>query len=387
MNVIMISPFPSLDINSPESGVAQYTRNLMDDISNDFSVNVLSQKSTTISFHRKNIKIINTWGKSLLSCNLITRQLRPKDISVIHLQHEFRILGSSFSTQLLLLKLQLIRKKVAPIAVTIHGVPSKKDVNKQFISRNHLKSPVFVMRYFVKLTMWSIKSMSEAVIVHSEIFKDSLIEDYGYSRNRIHVIPIGTSNDVKLNQGTSVSSSGKNVLFFGFLTGYKLPELIIEASKLLEDDQIKFNFCVSYNSRIKNKQYNKRYELLMNSVKNMGVRASWSSYIPDNQVPNLLSSNDVIILPYTDFIAGSGIASLAESYGLKICFSEALRPLFGDNQYEFSLTPSSLASSIMKALTQENFVNSSLVESMTSRESSAATEALWCSLAATRVFS
>jgi glycosyltransferase involved in cell wall biosynthesis len=221
-------------------------------------------------------------------------------------------------------------------------------------------------------------------IVHHPYFKEVLVEDYGFNKTSIEVVLPGTLSNNGLEKASNSHSSFapkersvKNVLVFGFLTSYKLPELVVDVATAMQNAPVHFTICVSKNPRAESRSYLERYESLRKSVLALGDKATWSSYVPDEEVPNFFENADLLVLPYVDCISVSAVASMANAHGVKICFSAPLRLLFPSSNLEFELTVPSLAAAITKGLDGDNVNPGNLPELVSWEDTARQTASLW----------
>jgi glycosyltransferase involved in cell wall biosynthesis len=173
----------------------------------------------------------------------------------------------------------------------------------------------------------------------------------------------------------SGDGEGLEVLTLGFLTGYKLPELVVEVAESGLLAGTVFRFCIGLNPRIKDPGYVARYAGLEERVKALGSRAVWSGYVPDEKLAETFASASALVLPYTECVSTSAVAALAQHFGVAVCHSRPLRPLFGAGPLEFELEVESLVAALSQARTDKSHPQKEL---FTSWEASAgATSDVW----------
>jgi glycosyltransferase involved in cell wall biosynthesis len=360
MKVAMISPMPAISGAVPESGVSGYAYSLVTHMPPTVAIDVVAQKSAVPFEAASGVHILHSWRPGLHAANDIVSSLRRIDVDLIHLQHEFRIFGGTWSTAAVVEQLRRRRTLDAPITTTLHGVVPMSEIDNDFLRRYDIPGKPQIAQRAIRLAHRSVRELSTMTIVHHPYFKEVLVNDYSFDESSIAVVlPGALSNNGAVEQSNSESSLPhtvrpiKNVLVFGFLTSYKLPELVVDVASAT-DEPIHFTFCVSKNPRAESKSYLERYESLKKSVFALGDRATWSGYVPDAEVPRFFENTDLLVLPYVDCISVSAVASLADAHGVKICFSEPLRPLFSSSNLEFDLTVPSLASAITRGLNRDS---------------------------------
>jgi glycosyltransferase involved in cell wall biosynthesis len=225
------------------------------------------------------------------------------------------------------------------VVTTLHGIVQPDDVTDEFLARSYLPRHERIARTAFRAAYRLIDAASSAIIVHHEYFAKALSDNYGIDSRKIHVVPFGVE-EVRSTTET-ISEHRRTALMFGFLTGYKLPEVVVD---LAESDLMpdwSFRFCVGKNPRMSSDSYRDRYEALRARVENLeGSRAKWSGYVPEDELPAVFGEAEVLILPYTECLSGSAVANLARSYGIGVCYSRQLEPIFGESQAMFSLDES-----------------------------------------------
>ena|GEM_PF-4335428 len=383
IKVAVVSPFPTISRVSPESGVAGYSFTLARHLPPSAAVDVIAQRSAELMTASPNLNILRSWRPGFLAANDITSSLAVIDVDLIHLQHEFRLFGGVVPTAAVIEALRFRRSVAVPVVVTLHGVIPVSEISKDFLRRSHVRGAPQLARLAVHAALRSIKKLSAITIVHNQYFKDVLVADYRFKESLISVIPPGVPN-ISERRRLSISAvdaveigSAKNVLVFGFLTSYKRPELVVDTAVAMKDELVRFTFCVSANPRTNSKAYLARYESLKNSVLALGEKATWSGFIPDDEVPQLFENADLLVLPYVDCVSVSAVASLAISHGVKICYSAPLSPIFPSSDLKFELSVASLAVAIKKGIELDGGVPERETGLISWNETAQRTLALW----------
>lgn len=345
-SIAVVSPLPAPHGSEPTSGVGQYLVEILERIDDRFDVTVLAGKETefrTIG----HAKVLPTWSPDRRCVPQVLGALRSIRPDVIHLQHEFNLFGGLIPTALLTGAVGTGYFIGRPPVVTIHGVVDRTTVTPEFLAMNHLAVPPSIVRSSLSLAYRSIAMASSRIIVHHDHFKQVLTGSYGINPAKVEVIPHGSHVHLSNHpRRTTRDLDGPIVLVFGFLTGYKLPELVAQLAEEKRVPNAHFRFCVGKNPRINSAGYLARYVNLSDRVKQLGSDATWSGYAPDHELAEIFGSSDIVVLPYTECLSGSGVASLAHSHGVAVCYSRQLRPLFGSSPAEFELNTESLARAI-----------------------------------------
>jgi glycosyltransferase involved in cell wall biosynthesis len=380
----MISPLPAVSGAIPESGVSGYALSLVSHMPPSVTIDVIAQKSAEPVINTPGLRILRSWRPGAHAAKDILSALRPIDFDLIHLQHEFRLFGGTFPTAAVVEYLRRSRRLKVPIISTLHGVVPMSEIDSDFLRRYDIPGKPLLAQRAIHLAHRSVRELSSMTIVHHPYFKEVLVEDYGFNKTSIEVVLPGTLSNNGLEKASNSHSSFapkersvKNVLVFGFLTSYKLPELVVDVATAMQNAPVHFTICVSKNPRAESRSYLERYESLRKSVLALGDKATWSSYVPDEEVPNFFENADLLVLPYVDCISVSAVASMANAHGVKICFSAPLRLLFPSSNLEFELTVPSLAAAITKGLDGDNVNPGNLPELVSWEDTARQTASLW----------
>ncbi len=331
----------------PESGVAAYTAALVAEVSNDIDVTVLAQATANAQV-LGDATVMPTWTPNRQLPGQVRRAVAGLAPDVLHVQHEFNLYGGLAQGALLTAALISMRLQGMRIATTIHGVVDPAEVTRDFITRNSLPRSRPVVRSAFRAAYLALAASSNLLIVHHDHFRRVLVESYRIPESKILTIRPGANP----SSGTEarLKSSGRQVLTLGFLTGYKLPEIVVDVAESAALPGIHFRFCVGQNPRISDRAYAARYADLERRVKALGDRAEWSGYIPDDELATAFASAEVLVLPYTECVSASAVAATAQRTRTAICYSRALRPLFGAGPLEFELVAPALAEALGRAL-------------------------------------
>jgi glycosyltransferase involved in cell wall biosynthesis len=370
MRAIMLSPLPT-ERRERQSGVAAYTSSLLQGLSPGADVVVIAQRSAQTGSLGP-VQIVPTWTPDARVVGQVWRAIRNLPADLLHVQHEFNLYGGVFPTSLLTAGLIGIRRSGLPIVTTIHGVINPADVTDALLRRNGLPGPPSFIRLAFRASYRAISAASETIVVHHEHFGEVLTAHYGVPRAKVRTVPMGRE---PLSTCGRDGRAGRRVLVLGFLTGYKLPELVADVAESGLFPGGFFRFCVGSHPRVDSPRYRERYRRLEDRVRSLEGRAEWLGYVPDEQLPSTLAQSDILVLPYTECISMSGVASLADATGLSICYSRALRPLFGPGPLEFEMSKEALVVSLERAVGKGGAGSRTIFVPWP--EATAATELLW----------
>ncbi|WP_338130175.1 glycosyltransferase [Ferrimicrobium acidiphilum] len=350
--VCIISPYPSGGVTS-QSGVAMYTQALVDGFSSlkTSQIVILAQRSAPV-LESENLRVLPIWDPTHFSGSRISRSLQEHRPGVVHLQHEFRIFGTVAKTAATVRRLRRVRDLGAGVVVTLHGVVDRGGIDRGFVARNQAHLPSAVVGRIFYQAYREIQRLSDQVIVHHQHFADILVSDYKFDPNRVSVIPMGRGTVVRDSTYNTerVSSAGFRVLCFGYLTSYKNFELVLDVAERSMMPGVTFVFCVSERSG-HDAEPSVRLRELEGRARRLEPTVEWHGYLADEDVPSMFGSVDLLLLPYTDCISVSAVASLAEGFGIPVCYSEPLLPLLGNGVTTFKLEVLALEETVTNAMT------------------------------------
>lgn len=331
----------------PESGVAAYTAALVSALSREAEVTVLAQATADAS-GIGSAKVIPTWTPNHRLPMQVWRAMARLRPDVLHVQHEFNLYGGLLQGALLTAELMAMRRRGETIVTTIHGVVDPREVSTAFVQRNALPRSLRIVRVGFRAAYRALAASSDLLIVHHDHFREVLVESYRIPESKIRVIKPGANlSNITAEHNDERSNE---VLTLGFLTGYKLPEVVVEVAESEALRGTTFRFCVGRNPRLKDHAYLARYANLEARVKALGPRAEWSGYIPDEELDAAFSRAAVLVLPYTECVSASAVAAAAQRSHTTICYSRPLRPLFGPGPLEFELEGGALQQALLHAL-------------------------------------
>ena len=183
-----------------------------------------------------------------------------KKYDVIHIQHEYNLLGFyGIPFFLLLCFLLVLNKKVV---ITMHTVLSKKERLKGGRIKVFLRKMLYITQNFF------IKMVSNSIVVHANFFKDILVDDYKFLPEKINVIPQGIIENVPETEideaKKELNLSGPVYLIIGsFVPDHGADKIISQANR------IGGTILVATNSKSVNDRNNKRVRDYLELNKNI----------------------------------------------------------------------------------------------------------------------
>lgn len=326
IKVGLISLFPPKEFRHVAmGGVASYAKNLVVSLSRSCEVIVFADKlfGSDSAYRDCGILVCRCWNKSVSYPFQIFRSVikRRNDVDVLHIQHEYFLFGGVISAvlfPLLLLLLKLLRK---PIVVTLHGVISLRIIDEEFLKDNMVSGVPFIFKLGVLALTRLIAFFADFLVVHEEFFRQVLINEYRVDGSKVWVIPHGVEEPsiiIDSDRAKEILGVGgkKVLLIFGYITGYKGIELLIDAFDLLKSDESYVLFIAGgEHPRLKGKRkYQEYLRRLRERAAKVSDRIIFTGFVPENMIPIYFSAADLVILPYKYKFSASGPESLAVSY-------------------------------------------------------------------------
>lgn len=198
----------------------------------------------------------------------------------------------------------LMRLYGAKIVWTVHNKTSHND------SKNKSNTKVFYIKMLKRTDM---------IMVHCQETTDSLINDYGVSKNKIFNVPHGAYDDeiakpIDWKYKDKVNEKKFILLTFGNIVPYKNIPLLIEALNEMQIDGIQLLIAGKA-----------RDEKLENKISNKLINTDYifdNRFVPDEEMKSLFSLSDCVVLPYEkESMYNSGVAVMAFSKSLPVIVS------------------------------------------------------------------
>ena len=345
MKLAIVSPYPPLGCkHSYGSGVASYTKNLAESlkmISQSLDVYVISDRRPGLParYVDQEIKVYRTFNTDPFCILKVFRELKKIRPDVIHIQHEYFLYGDILSAILFPLLPLFSRLFSRRTVVTIHGViPLNLLEDVEFKKENEIKGPSWLLKIGLLLVTRLIALISHIVIVHEEFLKKYLNEDYNINEEKIVVIPHGVEEADVMSQAEAKKRLGlKNrtvILYFGYLTGYKGIETLIEAYKYVSKQLSRTILIIAggKHPRLKNRKWYEHWlEKLVQKAKCIerdlkDGEILFTEFISEREICMYYSAADLVVLPYNARISASGPEALAIAYERPLLITSPYRP-------------------------------------------------------------
>ncbi len=342
MDVLVVSSYPEKSVihSGKTVGVANYTKaTLIALVKANPKLNirvfadVLDKKETYVE---NKIKVERTWRRNNVPSiyKMLFRVFRD-DTKVLLMPFEMFIFGSIFILAFVLPLLVIPRLLGKKVVLVMHQV-LKGDIST--FEKNPLKSTFYalVRKLFYGILVFS----STETIVFEEEFKQRL----GRSK-KVKVVPHAVLQEHVLDKKVAREKLGldldqKYVFYFGFLAPYKG---IIELLNIWDHiNGVSFIIGGGPNpNHLKRPEYKDYVDQVLKKAREKNALAT--GFIPEEQMQLYFSAADIVIFPYTVFMASSGPLSHAFSYGKGVLLSNTLRGYFNSEDMRDALEQSGVS--------------------------------------------
>ncbi len=366
MRIAIISKYPPKgEKHTATGGVAGYTKNLVTNLSVKNKVIVYADKLelSDIDYFEDGSHIFRIWNKGVLYPFKILAKISKHNPDIVHIQHEFFLYGGAASSVVFLLLLLGLKFLNIPSVTTIHGIVPLSSIDTNFVKENKSNLPPLIAKLGFLILTKCINILSSAIIVHEKKFIDLLQNEYNccHSKCKVihHGIEVKSDSIPKLDAKHKLGLENKKIiLFFGYITGYKGIELLIDAFEILvkTSNQYVLILAGGEHPRFKNDPSHHEYvNELKNRANDISTQIIFTGFVPEDKIPIYFPSADIVVLPYTVGMASSGSMSFAIAYNKPFLVSDAFSDVVDVKEAVFNKNPADLADKIRDCLNNEVF--------------------------------
>lgn len=327
----MVSIYPPT-----KGGVAAYTREILDSygrlMRSNLHITLLADKPVKMSkvpqgFLAPNIEIKRVWSHSVAYIFQILKSLTGKDYDLVHIHHEYFLYGGLFSSAIFALLILLLKAVKLKVIVQIHGIIQLKDIKRDFcricdLSAN--QSIVGTMRIGIFIQTFLICKLANVCIVHAKCLKETLIRDYFAERKKIYVIRYGFARPM-ITPDEAFLKGKKNIheiLFYGFLTGYKGLEILLEAHARLVKEMSNVRLTIAGGNSPRSKVNYSTNLKQMTQKLGIAQRVTFTGFKEPQDMKKYFTNADIFVLPYVYSMASSDALSKAFQFLLPTVASD-----------------------------------------------------------------
>jgi glycosyltransferase involved in cell wall biosynthesis len=292
---------------------------LYNELQKSAKVTVIGTRLSDLSSN-EDLKIIRGWAPGILGIFQALKQCIIHRGDIFHIQAELIVFRSILGTFFLPFMIMVLRLTSRPVVVTLHGLVNLTSSGVHTYDPDNLRLQLFewtqwLIPFLARAHVMAICSMSSKIIVHNHLMKEELVGRYGVQANKIIVIPHGVT---KANYSDKIQYApfSHKLLFFGFLRPSKGLEYLVKAFEKSVQKIPDIHLMITGGVPFEDEKYKRRLRELVNSLGiNEKVEIS-ESMVPENEIGGLITSSDMIVLPYLDnFIESSGALADVMDYG------------------------------------------------------------------------
>ncbi|OIO55557.1 hypothetical protein AUJ46_01145 [Candidatus Peregrinibacteria bacterium CG1_02_54_53] len=295
---------------------------------------------TTETLTSPPIRIERCFRKSSLGFVQLLLAIRRRRFDLVHFQHETHLYGGPLSMVLFPFFIGLVRRYTVPV-VTLHHVVRPNQVDRTFAHMHHTHIPPIIIRWGYVIFYRLLGLFAPSIIVHDNLFKETLIQEYDIPSEHIVVIPHGAEDLT-----ASVATRDKHALFrqfnipqdagtifgfFGYFTGYKGIEFLLDEfgkhARKFPKSVLLIGGMPNYVHDGKTSYSSYVHDLHQRAERTVPGRVIWYGAVQDTHVGPFFRLIDCLVLPYRLCFASSGPLSYAIGSSTPFLASEALRPL------------------------------------------------------------
>jgi glycosyltransferase involved in cell wall biosynthesis len=226
-----------------------------------------------------------------------------------------------------------------------------------------MRVPSFLVRGAFWSVLRSIVILADRIVVHTEDFIRVLAKEYHLSGHtqKMEVIPLG----IELREDTISSREAKIrlgfldrqvILFFGYLTGYKGLELLIDSMGPLETTHRNLALIIAGDDTPGVRAAGSRsyLELLKRRAQAVSSNIHFTGYVEESDVALYFAAADLVVLPYTVGLSSSASLAMAVAHKRPFVVSTALAATVDLDALIFEPTVSSLVKKIGQFLSNDD---------------------------------
>jgi len=192
--------------------------------------------------------------------------------------------------------------------------------------------------------------VANCLIVHDEVFRRRLVEEFGVSSSRIKVIAHGVPQPRK----RMVAGVAPTLLMFGYLKWYKGIDIAVQAFRLIAPDfpGVRLVIAGGLPREVGRSHPHRRFvERVRRLAEPLGQQVEFRGYVEDSAIAELYDAATVVLFPYRLLFGASGPLALAMGYRKPFIVSDVLSPLVPFWPFTSANSPEAWAEAIRLVLT------------------------------------
>jgi glycosyltransferase involved in cell wall biosynthesis len=364
LRIALVTAIPLVGV--PEIGSAYYSRALAERLQQTGQKVEIWTKDIGVEPAPSSVNIFTIWRPGISAWIDILRACLKRKPDVLHIQHAMFLLGNGavgeIAMVLLLLSLIIARQKVV---ITCHDTPELRQITSAYMRMHKYRFPVACARFGLRMLFWLIGRCAQIVIVHQQHFAQTLSEDYGIAQSRIAVVPLLAipcviTSKPEARKELSLSFDRKYLLFFGFATGYKGIEELLDAMRILQArfPEMELLLGAGEHPKVKDTQIYREYYANLRAQAERTGNVRFLGFIPDERLDCLIDAIDLAIFPYVEFQGMSGPLNQCAAHRRPFLVSGAIATKIPAlNAVSFQQDPQAIAGAIERYFTDSRYAN------------------------------
>ena len=327
-----------------------------------------SMKENIPYIRKGNLEVKYIWtNKTPLYPFKLLKAIVKDNIQLVHVQHEYWLYGRGLKALLLPILLVFLRFTGKTTIITLHGLLVLTQLSKDFKKFHRFNISLHVLRMFSIIYVRALSLLSNTIVVHLNIMRKILEQQYGVKAEKIRVIPHGIL-DMESAFNSDCSNS-KEIVFttFGSLRPDKGIKSILRALNKLANiySNVKLIIAGQYDP-LMSPEAAGYLDMICNTIKKYGLEKHvvLKLNLPYREVYYIYRKSYAIILNYLDssVVAASGPLALAIAFNKPVIASKIPRFLEYRN-YIMLVNPGNINELVksMRGLIENKNLYSSLI--------------------------
>lgn len=352
---------PKWELHCKKSWVAPYTKNLITNTSynKEDQVFVICDKDNWVkeNYNEDWINIHRVFDRSTQFYKQILTEIDIIKPEKVHIQQELSLYWGISTAILLSHLIKKLKKKQVEIIITFHWIVDLDKIDKEFIDENFSSLPPFLVKQAFKIIFSPLIKYSDKIIVHEELFKNRIIQQYKWDGNKVDVIHHWIENfqiqsKKEARNKIWVDKNTNMLLFMWYITWYKWIDLLIEWMNeyiTTFDKNAILYILWAYHPKLKDDEiYLKEYNRLKNKAeKLLGKNHIWDDeFVNWEKMSTYYPASDVVLFPYTRSLSSSWPMAISIWYETPFLASDVFRESLENDLFLFERVPQKMAEKI-----------------------------------------
>ncbi len=270
---------------------------------------------------------VRVWTQNLFPLQIVRRAIKDQ-ARIVHIQFEFygiHSYGPLYASLGVPITMLLLRLSGVKTVITLHTVMPRG--NRLRIIRETSPSsrriPTPLLEAFLLLFSKVVSSLSNAVLVHAEVFKRRLVKQYRVDPSKVKVVPHGVDSIRNAPKGDAIQNGNQQnlILYFGVLSPRKGLEMLLTAFWLLQKRRDNCELWLAGSSPPYYHRYESKLKALATEL-GLASRVRFLGSVDGGFAHQLFDQARFIVLPYSYDVSASGALSWALAHGLPVIASD-----------------------------------------------------------------